>query len=165
MRSSEVERAQHIPVRIEPERGQACEYLSAGAASVDHKEVWNVLHEDESRSNSANGALEFRPEPAVVGLSSLATGDADRLAGEAADDEIDRREGREVDMGDISELLNGWPSLREPGATPGIPLDLPERLEAGSLDTEVKAADSAEQGPERGSGHEPAQHSPQSPTR
>src|SRR5215472_18652151 len=95
-------RREHVPFRIEPERGQVRHNLSEGGSSVDAEESGDVLDEDQSRSNCADDAGDGWPEPPlVVGPASGSCG-AGRLAWEAGRDEIHSAapraaiEGREV---------------------------------------------------------------------
>lgn len=55
-----------IPLRVVPARGQVPENSPEVPAS---KESWNVLHEDESGSYSANGSDNFRPKVSFIGFS------------------------------------------------------------------------------------------------
>jgi len=58
MRRPDVASAQHIPARIEPERGQ----ISENDAEPSSSEIWGVLHEHVARSNLANDASEVNPQ-------------------------------------------------------------------------------------------------------
>jgi hypothetical protein len=47
-----------VPNRIKPERGK----VSENVCHSESKQVWDVLHDDEVRSNLANEAPVFRPQ-------------------------------------------------------------------------------------------------------
>lgn len=69
MRCADVVRAEHRPLRIEPEAGQVSENVSEAPG----KQPWDVFQEDEAGSSLANHPGDFRPEPSVVvGAAALA---------------------------------------------------------------------------------------------
>ncbi len=81
MGCAEVCRSEHIPFRIEPERGQVAKYSSEPPSS----EHWGVLHEDEGGLNIANDASELNPETGAGAVEACASScGADVLTGEAA---------------------------------------------------------------------------------
>lgn len=131
-----------IPLRIEPERGQIPENLSESSS----KEAWDVLHEDVSRSYQANDTGELRPEPAVVVEPSPLPGGAERLAGEAAGDEVDGLDAVGtasaaliVDVSHVGVAGHVGPVLGEDATAPLVDLDLPAAGPAGALEAEVDA--------------------------
>ncbi len=77
-------RREHTPFRIEPERGQVSEYLSA----IPSKQVWDVLQKDEPGSYVANDACDIGPSVPIVVGPELFSGRAERLTREARSDAI-----------------------------------------------------------------------------
>jgi hypothetical protein len=67
------------------------------------------------------------------------------LAGEAAADEIDRREVRRPDLAHVLEALRLGEVPREDRPAVGVELDLPGDPHAGAFETEVEATDSREE--------------------
>lgn len=148
MRSTDVDRAEAIPFRIVPETGQIPEKVSERGPSVDSKEVWDVLHEDESGSKNTDEAREGRPEPPLVVLRSLPSGSRDGLAREASDDGVDGLEGSGVDEVDVSVTRNVREPAREYRTRVLVPLDLPPAAPPGALEPEVDPSDPGEERPE-----------------
>lgn len=84
MGGADVSRAEHAPLRIEPEIGQ-------GSENVPHslnKEPWDVLQEDEAGSHVANDAGDRRPDPPVVVEAAHISGEAERLARESRSEDV-----------------------------------------------------------------------------
>jgi len=75
-----------VPFCVIPELGQVSK--DRPHPSVSSQEPWDVLHEDVSRSKCANGGGKGGPEPSVVGLAPSLSCEAERLAREAAGDEV-----------------------------------------------------------------------------
>jgi hypothetical protein len=93
-------------------------------------EVCDVFHEDVAGSNQANDGLHPGPSPAFVADAAAEAGGAERLAGEAAADEVDgRSRGRQPPLSCGSDVIVLWhlrPVLREDTPAEGIDLDLPD---------------------------------------
>ncbi|MCY3784617.1 MAG: hypothetical protein OXG79_12655 [Chloroflexi bacterium] len=85
MESSTGFRAEHAPLRSEPEIGQRAEY---GSKSGWSKDAWRILQEDVTRSHIANDSGDIWPEPSLVLLPAPLAGDAERLAREPRSDDI-----------------------------------------------------------------------------
>ena len=77
-------RTEHVPFRIEPERGQVSENVSESG----RKEPWDVLQEHAAGPHVANGAGHVRPEPSDIILGESLAGDADGLTRESRNDAI-----------------------------------------------------------------------------
>jgi hypothetical protein len=99
MRRSDLGRAPHSPLRIEPERGQ----VSENSLDPPSKDSCDVLQEDVSGSNLANDPGDMGPEPGARSLDpDPESCVADVGAREARNDEIHRAtprlasEGREI---------------------------------------------------------------------
>jgi hypothetical protein len=73
-----------VPFRVIPDLGQPSEYVSHPSIT----EAWDVLHEDEAGSKCENGSKELGPEPPGIVLRESLPGEADRLTGEPAGDEV-----------------------------------------------------------------------------
>jgi hypothetical protein len=137
-------RAEQIPFRIEPERGQALHNLSEGGASVDGEESGDVLDEDKSRVNCADDTYDLGPEPAVVVRPPPGPGRTGRLAGETGRDEIHAAapraavEGREIvpDRSAIQGLV--FHPRHEAGRGEGFPLDI-AHSSVGVSESEVES--------------------------
>ncbi len=84
--SADRRRAEHLPFRIVPERGQTTE---DGAEPSRGKQAWDVFQEDVAGSHVANDPLDLRPEPALVIDTAASAGDGMGLAGKAGREEID----------------------------------------------------------------------------
>jgi len=141
-------RGNALPFAHVPERVQiAKDVLDEGGlpasvvVPVGSQETWDVLHEDVAGSKIANGAGELGPEPALVSATSSPSGDAGRGAGEAAGDEVDPRQRREVDVADVGMLNGPREALGEQGAPEVVSLDLPCRSPARPLKAKVEQPD------------------------
>src|SRR5262249_15228595 len=95
-------RAEHVPLRIEPERGQRSHNLGEGPARGDAEEVGDVLEEDQSRANCADNSSDLGPEPAMVLDASAPAGAAGGLAGEASRHDIHSRKGAGVEVAEVA---------------------------------------------------------------
>jgi hypothetical protein len=149
VRSAHVACAEHIPRRIEPERGQVTEHLAESPPAVSGKEPRDVLHEHEPRSNVSNDpailAPEARPLAAEPGALSC---EADVLAGEPAADDVDSRES--VDGADVVISNSVGPMLCENFTTPRVPLHLPQHPRARRrFDAELQSPNAREQRAQR----------------
>ena len=151
MRSAHVACAEHVPRRIEPERGQVTEHFTESPPVVSGKEPRDVLHEHESRSHVSNDPAILAPEARPLARESGAlSGEADVLAGEAAADEVDS--GEDVSHGDASNGAdviipgNVRPMLREHGPPELFLLDLPDTSTSrGVLNSEIEAPNTGEE--------------------
>jgi len=124
VRSAHVACAEHVPRRIEPERGQVTEHFTESPPVVSGKEPRDVLHEHEARSNVSNDPVILAPEARPLAAESSAlSGDADVLTGEAAAEDVDG--GESVDGADVVISNSVRPVLCENVTTPRIPLHLP----------------------------------------
>jgi hypothetical protein len=87
-----------VPLRVIPERGQVGDDVLESST----KESCDVLHEDVSGFQYANGAGELGPEPAgIVGAEPLAC-IGDWLARESSGQNVNSLDGAPVDGGDVS---------------------------------------------------------------
>ncbi len=84
-------RAEHVPLRIEPERGQVLHNGREGGASIDGEESGDVLDEDQPRASCADSAGDLRPQPADVAAAAPTSGVGGGLAGEAGAEDVVRR--------------------------------------------------------------------------
>jgi hypothetical protein len=149
VRCAHVACAEHVPRRIEPERGQVTEHLAESPPVVSGKEPRDVLHEHEARSNVSNDPAILTPEarPLAAEPGALSC-EADILAGEPAADDVDSRES--VDGTDVVMSNSVRPMLCENFTTPRIPFDLPQHARARRrLDAELKTPDAREQRAQR----------------
>tara|TARA_Y100000310_G_scaffold311776_1_gene358382 strand:- start:52 stop:420 length:369 start_codon:yes stop_codon:yes gene_type:complete len=86
MGRTDIRRSNTCPFNIiEPDLGKVAEN---GSNSAVNKETWGVFQEEVSGSYFNSQSPDVFPEPALVLGSSLLAGDAERLAGEAANDPI-----------------------------------------------------------------------------
>lgn len=120
-------RAEHVPLDIEPERGQTTEDMSE---SVSNKSR-HVLTNDPSGSNFPNDALDVGPEPALVFDAELLTGRAERLTGEAGRNEVNHsRKGRRIELVDRADEYRRWIQglffhpIQEGGCSVAFPFDV-----------------------------------------
>jgi len=67
------------------------------------------------------------------------------LTGEAAADEVDRREAPRPDLADVLEALGFGEVAREDRPAVGVELDLPVDPHPGPFEPEVEAADAREE--------------------
>jgi hypothetical protein len=77
-----------LPLRIVPEGGQVPEYSCKESTSVDSKETWDVLHENEAGSKEAKNSSVLRPEPPFVGGASMLAGLTDGLTWETSANKV-----------------------------------------------------------------------------
>ena len=145
VRSAHVACAEHVPRRIEPERGQVTEHFTESPPVVSGKEPRDVLHEHEARSNVRNDPAILAPEARPLARESGAlSGEADVLAGEAAADEVDG--GESVDGADVVISNSVRPVLREHGPPELFLLDLPDTSTSrGVLNSEIEAPNTGEE--------------------
>ncbi len=68
------------------------------------------------------------------------------MAGEAAADEVDRREVLRADLADVLEAAGFGEATGEDRPAVGVELDLPGDPHPGALEAEVEAADAREEG-------------------
>jgi len=85
VRGTNIVRAQHAPLRIEPRFGQVPENRSKVAAP---NKPWYVLQQRVPRSHFANDPDGFGPHIPLVVNSPLSPGNGERLAREARSDDI-----------------------------------------------------------------------------
>jgi hypothetical protein len=85
VRSAHVGRSEQVPLRIIPELGQRPEYSSETSA---RSERWDVLQQDDAGSNIAKHPCDVGPEPPLVGLAELLSGDGPGLARESRSEAI-----------------------------------------------------------------------------
>src|SRR5690606_36894873 len=103
---------------------------------------------DPSGSYHANDPGAFRPEPSLVGLCESPAGDRDRLAREACCDEVNWLKLVAGEFSDVAVLGNVRPVLGENLAAKLIDLPLPCDGHAGSLQSQLDSAYTAEQAPD-----------------
>lgn len=108
------------------------------------KESWDVLSKHPSGSKVANGASELGPQPAIIALSASKPGVRDGLAGEATAEEIDRLNGRPVDVSNVAVPNSVGPAVLEDVPGERLDLDLPRDPEPGPLEAEPDPSDPCE---------------------
>lgn len=149
VRGADIGRSHARPFRIEPDFGQVSEY-----SSEPRKEAWDVLQEHVAGSNLANHPDDFSPESGTLPVDACScAGNADVLAGEPADDDIDStHEERQVNVFDASDpnrsRLHGrvFHPCQEDRRSVGVPLDVTQNSRAcGSMNSDVQSADAGEQ--------------------
>lgn len=137
VRGAETGRGKTRPLRIEPDRGQAPEYVSERSVSI--KDSWGVLHDDVPGSSAANGVTDRRPDPPLVVLCSLPSGAAGRWAREPRRDDVagDGFEGVDV-------VVDGCPgeALVESAAPPPVKFAELHGSEPSPFEAEVEEPDS-----------------------
>lgn len=84
VRRSDLGRAEHSPLRIEPEAGQGCENVS----EPSNNDAWHVFQEDETGSNLAKYARDVGPQPALVLEAATLAGWAEGLTRESRSNAI-----------------------------------------------------------------------------
>jgi hypothetical protein len=149
VRSAHVACAEHVPRRIEPERGQVTEHFREGVPIVSGKEPRDVLHEHESRSNVSNDPAILTPEarPLAAEPGALSC-EADVLAGKTAADDVDSRES--VDGADVVISNSVGPMLCENFTAPRVPFDLPQHPRARRrFDAKLQSPNAREQRTQR----------------
>jgi hypothetical protein len=96
----------------------------------ESNKLGDVLQQDELGSHVSDDGCDGRPEPAVIVSPTLATGRAERLAGEPGSDEIHSATPRLAVEGDevIPDRSVIQPRLRHPlhedGRRVGVPLNV-----------------------------------------
>lgn len=149
LRGADVGRSKATPFRIEPERGQAAENVSESFVA----EPWDVLQEHDDGSKVAKMTLDDGPQPSVVGLDALRSGETDGLTGEAPKEAIHPAapwasvEGLEVRPDRSRRNGAALHSRRQASGSKGLPLHHANRANAqtesleGSVEAEVETAD------------------------
>ena len=121
MRRSDVDSAETVPLRIEPQGGKVGE----DSSEAPNNEGCDVLNDDEAGSNHANDAGVLAPESAPLSVDALATPRvADVLAGESTTDDVDMLKLLSC-APDVFVPRGVRPVLREHLAAVRIDLDLP----------------------------------------
>jgi hypothetical protein len=138
-------RWKHVPLDIEPERGQVPENFSPDGSIVESKEVRHVLHDDVSGSKLANGSGHLAPQN---GFGVSETGElserADALAGEASGDNVNRLSGSGSDRSHVVKDGHSGPTLLEDRSPPGVALAEPAVLKPGEMEAEGEQPDPIE---------------------
>jgi hypothetical protein len=150
VRGAEGTSVKTIPNSVVPARGKVPEHdvESASAKGGD------VFDEDPRRPDFVDDSVELSPQsrPGPV-ESGSAAGDGDVLAREPATDEVDGLEQPTAGLGagvlDVDEPVNVGPVLLEDFARIRILFNLPNHFHTGALETEVQAANSREETPDR----------------
>lgn len=132
-----VGRSYNAPPDIHPHFGKVTE----DSVKPKSKVGCDVLTDDVSGSQKANGAEELRPEVSVIRYAASLSGVGERLAGVAPVEDVDPRRGT-IDVSDI--FVHGHP--REPPlqqhSAVSVPLTQPQGHGAPrSLDPEVEPSD------------------------
>jgi hypothetical protein len=119
-------RGEQTPFRIEPEFGKITEDMGKSCPNNS----WDVLQEHVLGFHVADDPCDFGPEPTVVVSAQLATGAAERLAGETGSDESHAAtpcasvEGAQVRPDrSLIQLLRFHPG-HESGRCVGVPLNV-----------------------------------------
>lgn len=146
----ELSSGQARPLRVIPCFGQVSENSSdrrsVPSLPFPGEERGYVLHDDVAGSKLANDPGELGPKTRAGSVDSGAVaGGAEVLTGEAAADEVDRREVLRADLADVFEALRLGEVAREDGPAVGVLLDLPERRHSAAVEAELEAADPREE--------------------
>jgi hypothetical protein len=80
-----------------------------------------------------------------IGLAPSDAGEAEWLAGVAATDDVDGFNFAPINSGDVAEVRDIGPVLREHSAGVGVDFGLPGDSHAGTFEAEVEATDAREQ--------------------
>lgn len=147
MRSADVVRSEHTPLRIEPEVGK----VGQDGVKSQGKVPWYVLEEDQRRLDLVDDPSNVRPEVPRVGLSGAVAGDGERLARVSRRDEIHDSapraaiEGREIVPDRRAIQGRVFHPGHEDGRGEGFPLDVANTaigVSEGELEPELEATDS-----------------------
>jgi hypothetical protein len=93
--------------------------------SSGHSEPWDFFHDDESRSNVQTQSPERRPKIALVVLSFSLSGDAPRLARNAAADKVNGSQFSFNGAVDVVMASDVGPVFRKHLQAERVALDLP----------------------------------------
>lgn len=133
------------PFEVIPARGQ----ITGDSIESSNKERCDVFHDDESGSKVANESRIFSPQSApLAGQTGPATGDADVLAGEAADDDVDVPEvfrSRFRDVTDAPVCVRIVPIEHPTARLVDFNLPAPLDIEASDFRCDLEAADAREE--------------------
>ena len=122
--------------------------LWVGAACGGREQAADVLGNDPLGLQHVDCRRHLRPQPgAGAGREAGALADrGDVLAGEPAADHVDGLDLPPVDLGDVAEVGDAGPVMREDAGRGGVELGEPGRASAeDALDGEVEAAVPREQ--------------------
>lgn len=141
-----VGRANSCPFRIEPEVVKVSE--DSPECSGISNESCDVLHQHVAGSYCAYDVPERGPHPSLVGCAELAAGEAERLAGEAATNNIDRwsRLGSPPLRGCEYVVMAGnlRPVVGQHSRAVGVYLHLAHGGHPGPFEAELDTADAGE---------------------
>jgi hypothetical protein len=130
-----------IPFRIKPVLG----HISENDAHSKSKQRCHVFHDREFGSYHANGTKNLPIESRTgAGNSGAFSGQADILAGEAADNDI-RLASDELSIADIDADGDARPVLGEDAAAECVDLAECDSSHPGSFESEAETADAAEE--------------------
>lgn len=113
-----------------------------------NKQGWNVFNDRESRSQYANGSEHFRPQPTRIFFLATSTSDTNRLAGEAAANNIAGPVRRRLwrKRAYIIPASNVGPMLGKDFLRIWVFLNLPGARKPRSVEAEVETTDASEEG-------------------
>jgi hypothetical protein len=131
-----------MPFRVIPDRGK----VAQNGIESPSSERCNVLSDNESRSQYANGSTVIFPEARAMprdasALSSI----ADVLAGESTGEYVDARNCSKIDCRNVVINRGVGPTLAQDRLSVFVALDKPDGVESrGSFEAEFDATDAAE---------------------
>jgi hypothetical protein len=147
--SSGIGSSYNEPSRVIPERGKVPKDIGKSQREVSG----DVLQDDESRSQRANGGGNVGPEVSLIGLSLPLSCVGERLAGVAAGEDVHGLDLRPVDDGDVAEVRHAGVVRGEDRAGGGLDLGVPREARRKHLrETHSETLVTAEQTPD-GVGH------------
>lgn len=197
MRGAELGRAETYPFRSEPEVGQRPENCSerrlpnsviaglvhipasrfathpGGTPSSPRRKPWDVLDEDESRTDGLDDLGDVGPDPPLIVKSLAEPGAGDGGTGKAGTDHVHSEKWGGVQLCEVAapnrRRLQGlvFHPRQEDGRCVSVPLNVSHHMESvpeGESEPEVEPSDAGAEGQAREDGISHTQGSPCAPT-
>lgn len=144
MAGADIGSAYNHPSRVIPNGGKVCN----DGCSSERKVACDVFQHDESGSKYANGVADMGPDVSLIVGSFALTGVTEWLARVAGGENVYGFHGGPVDGGEVVEVADVGPVVREHGRWRGFPFGVPGDAGVGEdgFDGEVEAAVSRAEG-------------------
>jgi len=131
LRDSEILAVQHCVADHRPAFPKSFKDRGHIPSAVRAKQPWNILEESIGRLERLGDSDDFIEEAgAFAGEASASSGNAEVLAGESADEEINRLKPVALPLPHVSCAGNVWPSSGEDSACVSVSFNLPDDFTA-----------------------------------
>jgi hypothetical protein len=138
-----------VPDNIKPERGQGLEDFLPDQSLLDGEEIGDVLQDDVTGSKLAHDSCHLSPQNGLGVPESLSlAGGACSLAGEPADNAVDRLKIASTELPNVLIYRYARPALAKHLSPPGVGLTKPFMLHASEMQAVIQKAHAREKRPE-----------------